>query len=346
MKRLDELFDVVYGVNLDLSKLTKDDNGINYVGRSKKNNGITAKVFKEETILPNPANTISVSAGGSVMEAFVQEEEYYSGRDLYYLKPKIKMNINEMQYYCMCIRANQFKYSFGRQANMTLASINVPSIDEIPSWVYKKRNIDVNSIPNYFLDEGYDKACWYLDNINQTNFENKYSKPVKNESIKLDYTKWKYFKLCGDGGIFDVDHGTRLKSVNRIDGDIPLITAGKINQGITTYIQENPKMKMFENCITIDMFGNSFYHSGKFYCDDNIVTLKSKNSISDYCCQFISIVLNNEKYRYSFGRQYRKTKYADNQLIFLPAIFYDDNFVPDYEYMDNFIKSLCYSNAI
>ena len=51
MKRLDELFDVVYGVNLDLSKLTKDDNGINYVGRSKKNNGITAKVFKEETIL-------------------------------------------------------------------------------------------------------------------------------------------------------------------------------------------------------------------------------------------------------------------------------------------------------
>ena len=346
MIRLDQLFDVIYGVNLDLSKLTKDDNGINYVGRSKKNNGITAKVLKKESILPNPANTISVSAGGSVMEAFVQEEEYYSGRDLYYLKPKIKMSIAEMQYYCMCIRANQFKYSFGRQANMTLASIMVPNIDEIPAWVYKKRDINVNSIPDYFLDEGYDQACWYLDHVDQVSFENEYSKSVITEKVELDYSKWRYFKLCGAEGIFNVEHGTRLKSVDRIDGDIPLVTAGKINQGVATYIQENQKMKIFENCITIDMFGNSFYHPEKFYCDDNIVTLMPKKYISEYCCQFISIVLNNEKYRYSFGRQYRKTKYSDNQMIFLPSICDNGEYVPDFKYMEEFIKSLSYSYAV
>lgn len=346
MIRLDQLFDVVYGVNLDLSKLIKDEDGINYVGRSKKNNGITAKVLRNDKVLPNPAKTISVSAGGSVMEAFVQEQEYYSGRDLYYLKPKNEMNLNQMQFYCMCIRANQFKYSFGRQANITLSSLLVPDIDEIPSWVYKERNINIDSIPNYFLDDGYDKACWYLDNVDQSNFENMYSKSLINEKIRINYDSWRYFDLSGENGLFYADHGKRLKSVDRIDGDIPLITAGKINQGVATYIQENSKMKLFENCITIDMFGNSFFHREKFYCDDNIVTLIPKNNMSNFCCQFISIVLNNENYRYSFGRQYRKTKYTDNQKVFLPAKIIGEKLLPDYEFMENFIKSLNYSCAI
>ena len=44
-----ELFDVCYGVNLDLNKLeeveSENENAIRYVGRSEKNNGITAFVL-------------------------------------------------------------------------------------------------------------------------------------------------------------------------------------------------------------------------------------------------------------------------------------------------------------
>lgn len=346
MKKICELFDTFSGNDLALSYLNLNDNGIAYVSRTEKNNGITARIDEIESIKPFPAGTISVSLGGSVLEAFLHEEPYYTGYHIKILKPKTDMSTNVLQFYCYCIRLNKFKYSFGRQANKTIDDILVPDINEIPNWVEKKRDIDINSIPEYFLDEGYEKACWYLDNVDQETFEKEYSKSVLKESIKIEYEKWQFFKLCGEDGIFDADHGTRLKSIDRIEGDIPLITAGKINQGITTYIQENPKMKLFEKCITIDMFGNSFYHTEKFYCDDNIVTLKPKNDISNYCCQFISIVLNNEKYRYSFGRQYRKTKYSDNQLIFLPAIYCNGNFAPDFKYMEKFIKSLPYGGAV
>ena len=76
--KVKDLFEVVYGVNLDLNKLEEVEptakNAIRYVGRSDKNNGITAFVLKNEEYSPNPAMTISVAGGGSVMSSFLQEE--------------------------------------------------------------------------------------------------------------------------------------------------------------------------------------------------------------------------------------------------------------------------------
>ena len=87
MKRLNELFDLHYGVNLELINLTVCDtnnkNHINFVSRISKNNGVVALVEKLAGVQANPAGSISVSAGGSVAEAFLQKEEYYSGRDVY-----------------------------------------------------------------------------------------------------------------------------------------------------------------------------------------------------------------------------------------------------------------------
>ena len=81
-----EIFNVHYGVNFELNKMTLDTNGINFVSRTAKNNGVSAKVKKLLNKIPNPKNTISVAGGGSVMESFLQKAPYYSGRDLYYPK--------------------------------------------------------------------------------------------------------------------------------------------------------------------------------------------------------------------------------------------------------------------
>lgn len=44
MIELQEIFEVKYGVNLELNKLTQSDDGINFVSRTAKNNGVSAKV--------------------------------------------------------------------------------------------------------------------------------------------------------------------------------------------------------------------------------------------------------------------------------------------------------------
>lgn len=93
MVELQELFDVCYGVNLELNKLVQSDNGINFVSRTAKNNGVSARVQKINGIEPIPAGVLTVAGGGSVLETFLQTEPFYSGRDLYYLRPKINLTM-------------------------------------------------------------------------------------------------------------------------------------------------------------------------------------------------------------------------------------------------------------
>ncbi|EIH45157.1 type I restriction modification DNA specificity domain protein [Escherichia coli 99.0741] len=133
---LSELFDVNYGLNLELNKLEKDSSGINFVSRTSKNNGVSARVKLIDGISPLPAGVLTVAAGGSVMETFVQDSPFYSGRDLYWLRPKFELTLEEKLYYCSCIRRNRHKYSYGRQANRTLKNLLVPSLDSVPAWVY------------------------------------------------------------------------------------------------------------------------------------------------------------------------------------------------------------------
>jgi hypothetical protein len=132
---LSELFDVTYGVNLELNRMTPDPFGVPFVGRSERNNGVTACVSLIDGIVPNPAGTLSVAGGGSVLATFLQIEPYYSGRDLFYLTSRLPMSDSEKLYYCACIRANRYRYSYGRQANKTLKDLLIPERAALPEWV-------------------------------------------------------------------------------------------------------------------------------------------------------------------------------------------------------------------
>lgn len=136
MVTVSDLFSVVYGSNLELNRLERDEEGVNFVSRSGRNNGVTAKVKRLPDFPPIAGGVLTVAGGGSVLETFYQAEPFYSGRDLYYLKPKLHMVPEEMLFYAQCIRANRYRYSYGRQANRTLKDIEIPAFHRIPKWVY------------------------------------------------------------------------------------------------------------------------------------------------------------------------------------------------------------------
>lgn len=132
---LSTLFSVTYGVNLELNRMTRSPTGIPFVGRSERNNGVTGRVALIPGITPNPAGTLSVAGGGSVLATFLQLEPFYSGRDLFYLTPLVAMTDSQKLYYCACIRSNRYRYSYGRQANKTLKDLLLPALDDVPLWV-------------------------------------------------------------------------------------------------------------------------------------------------------------------------------------------------------------------
>lgn len=341
MVRLDTLFHLESGNDLELCYLNENDDGIAFVSRTAKNNGVSARVDAIPDIVPFKSGTITVSLGGSVLETFIHEEEYYTGYHIKVLTPKKTMTMEEMQYYCLCIKANKFKYSFGRQANKTISALMLPDRSEIPEWVYKKRNIELKDIPDYFLNEGYEKACWYLDNIQIDRFEAKYNGKINDKKINLDISKWKMFKISE---IFpNCIRGKRQKSSDRISGDIPYYSASKENNGLTDFIS-NPA---FVSCdaLIYTTFGDSYYVEGEFTASDEITIFKSQE-LNKYNGMFISTILKMEQFRYSFGRKAFKNKINDTKIL-LPAKKNNDNtYVPDWDFMENYIKTINYSISI
>ena len=143
----------------------------------------------------------------------------------------------------------------------------------------------------------------------------------------------KIFRLVGENGLFKYGHGTRIRKQDSLPGDIPLITAGSMNNGINRYIKKPIKNKIFNDCITIDMFGNVFYQKGKFVCDDNIYPIwPIKN---EKIGLFLSTIIS-KKLKNNYQNQFRE-KILKKFEILLPV---DKNGNPDWEYMEKSVKEL------
>ena len=159
-----------------------------------------------------------------------------------------------------------------------------------------------------------------------------------NKPEALVIADWRMFKLTE---LFDIERGTRLTKENRIPGNTPFVTAGETNEGVSSYIS-NDDMMLYSNVLTIDMFCNCFYHDYEFACDDNILVLFPKFKYNRYVLLFVATVINFDKYRYAYGRQYRQKNFREHNIK-LPV---DKNENPDWQFMEDYIKALPYSEKI
>ena len=315
--RMDEIFTFSKG-----KRLTKDnmiEGKTNYIGAISDDNGVRQYISEEPT---HQGNCITVNYNGSVGEAFYQEQPFWASDDVNVLKLKDYMlNRNIALFLCTLIKHNKFKFSYGRK--WTLEKMK-ESILMLP--VCEDNNVDF-----LFMDSYVGKL------ILLNNLEHKIKTNVPRQMLGLDTSNWKEFALSE---LFTQVRGTRLVQGDREVGLIPLVTAGQSNLGVKDYIS-NTEPKKYSEAITIDMFCNSFVHIDDFCCDDNILVLKPKNKVSRYVLFFISSVINQDKYRYQYGKQYRQKDFNKHKIK-LPST---EN-SPNYEYMEYFIKQLPYSDKI
>lgn len=314
-----ELFDVEYGVNLELlncEETTPDDiDGVNFVSRTASNNGVVAVVKKIDGVIPQKAGTLSCAGGGSVLETFVQTKPYYSGRDLYVLTPKKPMTIQEKLFYCMCIKANAYRYSYGRQANKTLKDIELP--DAIPNWVY--------TMP-----------------IDPITTENK-----AEIALTLDTSKWIYFTIGKEkGGLFSLERCKNKASGDLLDGDDCYYLGAKKNENcVMRRVTRDDSLVTKGNCIVFIGNGQGSVGYSNYMNEDFIgtadLTVGYNEHLNPFVGLFIVAVLDLERPKYSFGRKW-SARIADTRIK-LPAT---DKGVPDWDYMERYIKSLPYGDRL
>ena len=316
--KVSDLFWVSYGVNLELNALEQDTNGINFVSRTSKNNGVSAKVKRIANIEPLPAGTITVAGGGSVMETFLQMAPYYSGRDLYYLTAKVEMSNEVKLFYCHCLRSNKYKFSYGRQANVTLPDLLIPDISSIPMYVQNM------SIKNYG-EELIKQVEFPVDNTKYPN--NKLSVPLS--------------------ALFYIENGIASSQVIRneekeSDNWIAYIRPSyRQETSIDAYVNKKtvPSEKVFPSgtlYVSTDGQGShtfAYVSTFEFIPNSNVSVLIPKRKMSLQEKLYYAQCITNNRYKFSYGR---KPKGERLKTILIPE--FPPQYVTEYN-VDNVVES-------
>ncbi len=310
--QLCELFDFSYGSKLDRNKMKQDQDGINFVGRTAKNLGVVTQVEELDDKIPYIDGLVTVALGGSVLESFVQPKLFYTAQNIMVLTPKSKMTFQERIYYCMCIKRNNIRYTaHGREANRTLKKLNVP--ENVPEWVY--------DMPD--------------------SYEGELSKCFSETNISLSDRKWASFRY---DSLFDIEigKGARKTELDE-DGNTPFITSTDSNNGLVGMVNAEPIHQ--GNVISVNRngsVGEAFYQSLPFCSTEDVHIFKPKFELNPYRAMFLICIIRKEKYRYSFGRKWGIRR-MNKTTMMLPV---NDDADPDWQFMEDYIKSLPYSKNL
>ena len=318
MVELQEIFDIQYGNSLDLNKLSKSKSGINFVSRTAKNNGVSARVNDIISTKTMSKGTITVSLGGSVLEAFVQPSEYYTGYHIFCLTPKkeSRLTINQKLFYCACIRANKYKYSYGRQANRTLKSLQVPSLDELPNWL--------NEV---------DLSCF--DGAEKSKIQKIISPPVIDKTIKLK-------------DLFEIKNGIAATGLNikenRFSGCIaymrPARTNARVIRGFLDCSVIDEKHIYTKGSLFVSTNGEgshsySYVSIENFVPNSDVSVLIPKKEMTLELKLYYAQCITSNRYLFSYGRKPKGKRLAG---LFLPKPTSAET-----KEIEEFIKSLNYS---
>lgn len=188
------------------------------------------------------------------------------------------------------------------------------------------------------------KFLWLLDNY--TVFEQEYKPILENNSIKLTDRKWDWF-VFGDI-ISGIRNGKSYNNSDLIVSDsedyVFYITRTEQNNGVSMCAQKQDYVGLEKaNAITIgDTTATIFFQEHEFITGPHMIVVRA-DWLNVYTANFIITILNQEKYRYPvFGRAFTKDLIKQTK-VYLPI---DKDGNPDYQFMEDYIKSLPFSKKI
>lgn len=333
--------DILYSPSVrKFSAIPEEDGDKPFISSTSTDNGI-AKYVNEAT---TPGNCMTVSTNGDCFDCFYQPYPFVASNDIEVLKND---NIGEKQYLFLCSVMNleKKKWSYGRKPkNSKVLTVKI----KLPAKI-KKRNeneIIYETTPDGKYIPDWDFMEKYVESLSYKHITTR-----NKAGHSIDTKKWKEFVI---DDLFEVVLSKGDIKLDYVDlGEIKLISSGDTNNGVVGYISKDGdgKAETFNaNLMTVDMFGKAYYQPEVFYSVSHgrVNILKPKFELNKYIGLFISTCIEAERYRFSYGRAVY-SNVIQNQTVRLP-ILKDDadypvlnktgNYIPDWKYMEDYIKSL------
>lgn len=348
---LKDLYVVKMGNGFDKNKMTDEKACINFVSRVSYNNGVDCKVDAVDGVEPYPAGLVTVALGGSYLgSCFVQKEPFYTAQNVAVLIPRDKAMNRFINTFVSALVRYESKikyYAFGRELNTHIGrdfNISLPVQHNKDGTVYvdKEKTYSVDGyVPDWKFMEDYIKSLHYKPLT---------TKNCVSNTRTINNYDWKPFVF---GTLIDeIYKGTAINKDDLTYSDdasgIRYITRTSDNNGCELLASSKEiKRDCIEegNAITIgDTTATCFYQDEPFITGDHMVVIRA-DWLNKYTGLFVVTLLNKERYRYNYGRAYVMDK-IKNTVLELPAKKQEDSYVPDWELMENYMKSLPYGDRL
>lgn len=170
--------------------------------------------------------------------------------------------------------------------------------------------------------------------------------------MNLNVNEWEEFKISN---LFEVI-GSKTTSKDTLEeigvGKFPYITTSAQNNGVDGYYNYWTEKG---NVITVESacMGFSTYQVKEFSASDHVEILKPKFELNAKIGLFIVCLINNENFKFSYGRKCNQAK-IKNMTLKLPICrdkdrqpvidktykYSDKGYLPDFEWIENFVETL------
>ena len=343
--QLQDLFEIKYGVNLALNACIESDgpDAVNFVSRTELNNGVSAKIAPVPGVKPQESGLITVAAGGSVLSTFIQPEPFYSGRDLYVLKPRNEdAGLAVKMFLVTVIEANKFKFSYGRQANKSLPFIEV----KLPVRTDSNGAAIIDSACPYGPD-GYVPDWQFMEDfikgLNHKPLTTSNARPA----LKLDHVTWAKFKI---GDFFEIRPTKAYKGLSADDlddgGKTPFVVNSSVNNGIGGLCTLPPTEDGNKITFSDTTDGNTFFYQSEPFIGFSHVQGMYAKDVHIWTQEellFLTTILTFDSVgRYNYGRKMTRETIKSREVL-LPVA---PDGEPDWQFMENYIRSLPFGDRI
>ncbi len=332
---------------------------IPFLGATDKNNGVTAYYTKDEInsssktgSLPNdtidkkifPGKSVCVTNNGSVGYAYYQETEFKCSHDVNPLYRKDgEFNYFTGLFVASIIMKDRYRWGYGRKwrpERMVKSKINLPATNEgKPDWDWMEK----------FMKSLKHKP---IKTVNKENLSN------ANTSTWKEFYLHKLFNTSMGNGIDAIATTNDNPKYNYVSRD-------SNGNGVVGFVDEVEGQKPFPTgamslALGGSFLGSCFIQKEPFYTAQNVGILQEKEPLSIHTKLFISTLIRNEcKIKYqAFGRELN-SHFRKDFTIKLPVLmngndyvfdknkkYSDKGYVPDWKFMENYIKSLPYGDRI
>lgn len=316
-----------------LTKAQMNEGKTPYISSSALNNGVDAYISEE----PNFRKYfLTFACYGSIGKVFYHPYDAWvsDNCNVMYLK---NYNLNEYiaTFLIGIIEKEKYRFSYGFTGKLQALKklkIKLPSKNNEPDFEFME-----NFIKNIVHNAGSKTESIINNCFNALPLND-------NKDIELRIEDWKWFEI---NSIFKLEKCKCYSATELLDNgnDIYYIGAKKNDNGIMQRVENVEELISKGNCITFigDGQGSVGYTTYQpiDFIGSTTLTCGYNYKLNKYNTLFLITVLDLERFRYSFGRKYGKAQLLKTKIK-LPS----KDGQPDWEFMENFIKSLPYSSSI